>query len=85
MVDQIILQIEYLGLIVFDFDFKWNEECGCYDFGEINWDEFYNVLCGNGFCNCECLVICKKVYDDGVWFCDVLVVYVDKCVVCKVV
>src|SRR5690606_32202860 len=27
-------------------DLKWNEERGHYDFGEIDWDEFWNVVKG---------------------------------------
>ena len=46
MVDQIVPQAEFLGLRVPDPDLKWNEERGHYDFGKIEWDEFYNVIKG---------------------------------------
>jgi len=78
MVDQTIPQIEYLGLTVPDPDLKWNEERGRYDFGEINWVEFHNVLRGNGPCNRERLATRKKAYDDGAWFRDALVAHADK-------
>jgi len=78
MVDQTIPQIEYLGLTVPDPDLKWNEERGRYDFSEINWDEFHNVLRGNGPCNRERLATRKKAYDDGAWFRDALVAHADK-------
>ena len=78
MVDQTIPQIEYLGLTVPDPDLKWNEERGHYDFGDINWDEFHNVLRGNGPCNRERLATRKKAYDDGAWFRDALVAHADK-------
>jgi len=78
MVDQTIPQIEYLGLTVPDPDLKWNEERGRYDFGEINWDEFHDVLRGNGPCNRERLATRKKAYDDGAWFRDALVAHADK-------
>ena len=78
MVDQTIPQIEYLGLTVPDPDLKWNEERGRYDFGAINWDEFHNVLRGNGPCNRERLATRKKAYDDGAWFRDALVAHADK-------
>ena len=32
---------------------KWNAERGHYDFGAIDWNEFYEVVKGNGPCNRE--------------------------------
>ena len=52
-VDQAVPQAEYLGLTLPDPDLKWNEARGHYDFGEIDWDEFYRVINGNGPCNHE--------------------------------
>ena len=52
-VDMTVPQAELLGLTLPDPDLKWNEERGHYDFGAINWDEFYNVIKGNGPCNKE--------------------------------
>jgi ring-1,2-phenylacetyl-CoA epoxidase subunit PaaA len=78
MVDQTVPQAEYLGLTVPDPKLKWNDERGHYDFGEINWDEFYNVLKGNGPCNKERLATRVKAYEDGQWFRDALVAHADK-------
>ncbi|AOY99930.1 1,2-phenylacetyl-CoA epoxidase subunit A [Cupriavidus sp. USMAHM13] len=78
MVDQTVPQAEYLGLTVPDPDLKWNEERGHYDFGAIDWDEFYNVLRGNGPCNRERLRTRVKAWDDGAWFRDALVAHADK-------
>ncbi len=78
MVDQTVPQAEYLGLTIPDPDLKWNEERGHYDFGEIDWDEFYNVLKGNGPCNKERLATRVKAYEDGQWFRDALVAHADK-------
>ncbi|MFZ6778291.1 1,2-phenylacetyl-CoA epoxidase subunit PaaA [Undibacterium sp. Ji83W] len=78
MVDQTVPQIEYLGLQLPDPAIKWNEERGHYDFGEINWDEFYQVLKGNGPCNRERLRTRVKAYDDGAWFRDALQTHADK-------
>lgn len=78
MVDQTVPQIEYLGLQLPDPAIKWNEERGHYDFGEINWDEFYQVLKGNGPCNRERLRTRVKAYDDGAWFRDALQAHADK-------
>jgi ring-1,2-phenylacetyl-CoA epoxidase subunit PaaA len=46
---------------------KWNEERGHYDFGAIDWAEFYEVLKGNGPCNRERLAARRKAWDDGAW------------------
>lgn len=78
MVDQTMPQAEYLGLTVPDPKLKWNDERGHYDFGEIDWDEFYNVLKGNGPCNKERLATRVKAYEDGQWFRDALVAHADK-------
>ncbi|GAB2849387.1 1,2-phenylacetyl-CoA epoxidase subunit A [Pseudoduganella ginsengisoli] len=78
MVDQTVPQAEYLGLTIPDPDLKWNEERGSYDFGEIDWEEFHQVLKGNGPCNKERLRTRVKAWDDGEWFRDALVAYADK-------
>ena len=71
-------QAEYLGLTIPDPDLKWNEERGSYDFGEIDWEEFHQVLKGNGPCNKERLRTRVKAYEDGEWFRDALGAYADK-------
>ena len=78
MVDQTVPQAEYLGLTVPDPDLKWNAERGHYDFGEIDWSEFYAVLKGNGPCNRERLAARVKAHEDGAWVRDALVAYADK-------
>ncbi|MEM8512871.1 ring-1,2-phenylacetyl-CoA epoxidase subunit PaaA [Massilia sp. MP_M2] len=78
MVDQTVPQAEYLGLTVPDPDLKWNAERGSYDFGAIDWTEFYDVLKGNGPCNRERLRTRVKAWDDGEWFRDALVAHADK-------
>jgi len=66
-VDRAVPQADFLGLKMPDSDLKYNEETGHYDFGEINWDEFYNVIKGNGPCNRERLAARNKAYNDGRW------------------
>jgi ring-1,2-phenylacetyl-CoA epoxidase subunit PaaA len=78
MVDQTVPQAEFLGLTVPDPDLKWNEARGHYDFGEIDWTEFQDVLKGNGPCNRERLRTRVKAYEDGAWFRDALTAYADK-------
>jgi ring-1,2-phenylacetyl-CoA epoxidase subunit PaaA len=66
-VDVTVEQAKILGLTIPDKDLKWNEEKGHYDFGEINWDEFWNVVKGNGPCNKERLDTRKKAWEEGEW------------------
>jgi ring-1,2-phenylacetyl-CoA epoxidase subunit PaaA len=67
-VDQTVPQAEFLGLKVPDPDLKWNEEKGGYDFGEVDWEEFYRVIKGGGPCNKERLEARQKAWDEGRWF-----------------
>jgi ring-1,2-phenylacetyl-CoA epoxidase subunit PaaA len=73
MVDQTVPQIEFLGLRAPDPDLEWNEERGHYDFGAIDWSEFYNVIKGNGPCNKERLRTRVKAHQDGAWFREALI------------
>jgi ring-1,2-phenylacetyl-CoA epoxidase subunit PaaA len=66
-VDQAVPQADYLGLKIPDPDLKWNQERGHYDFGKIDWDEFYNVIQGNGPCNRERLRARVKAHEQGAW------------------
>ena len=67
-----------IGLTVPDPDLKWNEEKGGYDFSEPDWNEFYDVLAGNGPCNKDRLGARIKAWEDGAWFRDALVAHADK-------
>jgi ring-1,2-phenylacetyl-CoA epoxidase subunit PaaA len=78
MVDQTVPQAEYLGLTVPDAALKWNAERGHYDFGEIDWSEFYEVIKGNGPCNKDRLATRVKAHEDGAWFREALIAYADK-------
>lgn len=60
-------QVKVLGLTLPDPDLKWNEARGHYDFGTINWDEFWQVVQGNGPCNRERLAAKQKAWSDGAW------------------
>ena len=66
-VDITVPQADYLGLTMPDPDLKWNEERGHYDFGEIDWDEFWQVVKGNGPCNKERIAARTKAREDGAW------------------
>jgi ring-1,2-phenylacetyl-CoA epoxidase subunit PaaA len=77
-VDQTLPQAEYLGLTIPDPDLKWNAERGHYDFGPINWEEFYEVINGNGPCNRERLQARIDAWEEGAWVRDASLVYAEK-------
>lgn len=77
-IDQTVPQAEFLGLTLPDPHLKWNEARGHYDFGSIDWSEFYNVLKGNGPCNRERLATRKKAHEDGAWFREALLAHAEK-------
>ena len=77
-VDQTVPQADYLDLKAPDADLAWNEERGHYDFGAIDWDEFYQVINGNGPCNRDRLRTRVKAYEDGAWVRDAAAAYAAK-------
>jgi ring-1,2-phenylacetyl-CoA epoxidase subunit PaaA len=77
-VDMTVPQAEILGLTIPDEDLKWNEERGHYDFGAINWDEFYQVINGNGPCNKQRLDARNKAHEEGAWVRDAAVAHAEK-------
>jgi ring-1,2-phenylacetyl-CoA epoxidase subunit PaaA len=66
-VDATVEQAAILGVTLPDPDLKWNEQTQHYDFGEINWDEFWNVVKGNGPCNKERIAARNKAWNEGAW------------------
>ena len=78
MVDMTVPQAELIGLKMPDPDLKWNEEKGMHDFGEIDWEEFYDVIAGNGPCNADRLATRNKAHDDGAWVREAALAYADK-------
>jgi ring-1,2-phenylacetyl-CoA epoxidase subunit PaaA len=77
-VDQTVPQAEFLGLKIPDPDLRWNEEKGHYDFGKIDWAEFFQVIKGNGPCNKQRLEARVKAYEDGRWVRDAATAYAQK-------
>ncbi|MCR9152772.1 MAG: 1,2-phenylacetyl-CoA epoxidase subunit A [Bacteroidetes bacterium] len=66
-IDKTVPQAEYLGLTIPDPDLKWNEERGHYDHGSIDWDEFYQVIKGNGKCNKIRMKARREAHANGEW------------------
>jgi ring-1,2-phenylacetyl-CoA epoxidase subunit PaaA len=77
-IDNTVPQAEYLGLTVPDPDLKWNEERNHYDFGEIDWEEFWQVVKGNGPCNKERMEARIAASENGKWVRDAAVAYANK-------
>ena len=71
-------QVKILGMTLPDPDLKWNEEKGHYDFGAINWEEFWSVVNGNGPCNRERLAARVKAHENGAWVRGAAVAYTEK-------
>ncbi|MEN9440706.1 MAG: hypothetical protein RLZ33_782 [Bacteroidota bacterium] len=66
-VDVTVPQAALIGLTVPDKDLKFNEETGHYEFGEIDWAEFWEVVKGNGPCNKERVDARRKAKENGMW------------------
>jgi len=77
-VDNTVPQVLQIGLEVPDPDLRFNEETGHYEFGEINWDEFYAVLNGQGPCNYERIEARRKAWEGGKWVRDAAAIYAQK-------
>ena len=77
-IDQTVPQLELLGCTAPDPHLKWNEARGHYDFGDIQWDEFYEVIKGNGPCNLERVATRRKAIEDGAWVREAAVAYARK-------
>ena len=77
-VDQTAPQAEYLGLTVPDEHLTWNEETGHYDFSEPDWDEFFDVLQGNGPCNADRMKARRAAWDEGAWVREAMMAHAEK-------
>ena len=77
-VNQTVPQAEHIGLVVPDKDLKWNDEKNGYDFGPIDWNEFWNVVKGNGPCNKERMTAKVKAHTDGAWVREAAYAYAEK-------
>jgi ring-1,2-phenylacetyl-CoA epoxidase subunit PaaA len=77
-VDATVPQAELIGLKIPDQDLKFNKEKNGYDFGAIDWDEFWQVVKGNGPCNEERLDARVKAHEDGAWVRDAAMAYAEK-------
>jgi ring-1,2-phenylacetyl-CoA epoxidase subunit PaaA len=77
-VDQTVPQAELIGLKIPDADLKWNEELKHYDFGPIDWDEFWQVVKGHGPCNKQRIDARVKAWEGGAWVREAANAYAEK-------
>ena len=77
-IDRTVQQSEYLGLKIPDPKLEWNEETQHYDWGEIDWTEFFDVIKGNGPCNKERLTARQNAHADGAWVREAALAYAEK-------
>ena len=77
-VNNTVPQVLQLGLTVPDPDLRFNEATGHCQSGEINWDEFFDILAGKGPCNHERIEARRKAWEGGKWVRDTAVVYAQK-------
>jgi ring-1,2-phenylacetyl-CoA epoxidase subunit PaaA len=66
-VDMTVPQAQALGVSLPDPALGWNADRGHWDFGGIDWDEFAQVLAGNGPCNAQRLTRRRQAHEDGAW------------------
>ena len=81
-VDATVPQAELIGLTMPDPDLRWNENInkgkGGYEFGEIDWDEFWRVVKGHGIMNKDRIKARQKAWDDGAWVRKAALAYSEK-------
>ncbi len=77
-IDRTVPQAEAIGLTIPDPKLKYNEETRHYEYGEVNWEEFYNVVGGNGPCNRERMRARIKADADGKWVREAATAYASK-------
>ena len=77
-IDVTVPQADFLGLKVPDDDLEFDEESGHYKFGDIDWQEFYDVLAGNGPCNRERMRVRRTAHEGGAWVREAAQAYAEK-------
>ena len=78
-VDQTVPQAEYLGLTIPDPELKWNAERGHYDFGAIDWDEFYERRQGQRALQPRAPAArASSAWEDGAWVREAALAYAAK-------
>lgn len=77
-VNETVPEILELGLTFPDPDLKYNEVTGNWEFGEIDWDEFWRVVKGNGPMNQYRMAAMHKSHNEGLWVREAMEAYAEK-------
>ena len=77
-VDLTVPQANAVGITIPDPDLKYNQETGHWEFGAIDWSEFWRVVNGDGPCNRERLKARQKAHSDGAWVREAAMAYAEK-------
>ncbi len=77
-VDATVPQAQFLELEIPDPGMKFNEATGHWQYSAIDWNEFKQVLAGNGPCNRDRMAARRKAHDDGAWVREAAAVYAEK-------
>ena len=77
-IDKTVPQAEFIGLTVPDPNLKWNDATGHYDHSPMNWDEFYDVIKGNGPCNKQRIEHHIRAHEEGAWVREAATAYAEK-------
>jgi len=77
-VDATVTQTRFLGLTLPDPDLAFDEATGHWRFGAIDWQEFRDVIAGNGPCNRDRLTARRRAHEEGAWVREAAMVYAEK-------
>jgi ring-1,2-phenylacetyl-CoA epoxidase subunit PaaA len=77
-VGMIAEQVKVLGLTLPDDQVKYNEETGKWEYGELDWNEFKEVLAGNGPCNTQRMERRREAHENGAWVREAAAAYAEK-------
>lgn len=76
-VDATVPQAQFLGLTIPDPGMKQNAN-GNWEYSAIDWEEFKQVLSGNGPCNRDRLTARRKAHEEGAWVREAAMAYAAK-------
>ncbi|HZK35694.1 MAG TPA: 1,2-phenylacetyl-CoA epoxidase subunit PaaA, partial [Aeromicrobium sp.] len=77
-VDMTVPQAEVLGLDVPDPDLRFDKDTDHWVYGPIDWDEFRDILSGNGPCNAERIDARVAAHSEGAWVREAATAYAAK-------
>lgn len=77
-IEKTVQQAEVIGLKVPDDNMIWDETKKRFNYSEINWEEFKQVINGNGPCNKQRLEHHVRVHNEGAWVREAALAYAKK-------